>query len=264
MSGCIEPRRGLLRIPDDDVRLFKVMRLDHFLDSVRHGYLYFRRVDSYGASAGADPDDGRQLPSDVSGNRASAFLRQPDFTASEYYDTSRSRSFACCFTTSDGCRVLSAYGSGDPDGKARVSFLYGLMMDRVRRVLSSEDAAASIGGTRLIQCLDLDAGFVNYVDRDTHRENDARLTNTITYIFTKDQQYAWESEVRLSLSTGRIGRFQTKGQPFIFPDHIRLPFDYRAAKSEGGIVSLERHSRSSCAQLSARVPDLGLRFDQTE
>jgi hypothetical protein len=111
--GGIEPHAGLLTLSTDEQLLYKIVTVENLLRSIDGGYLHFNRVDSYGDGPGADPHDGAQLPMDVPGNASAGFEQAPEFTAAHYYDRSRSRTYACCFSAEKEMRVsLSTIGLG--------------------------------------------------------------------------------------------------------------------------------------------------------
>jgi hypothetical protein len=109
-AGCIEPHALLLKQPPDDQLLYKVMRAENLLRSVSDRYLHFNRVDSYNDFPGADANDGAELPQDIPGNRGAKFVASPDFTASDYYNRARSRTYACCFSLVNSKYILATYG----------------------------------------------------------------------------------------------------------------------------------------------------------
>src|SRR5690349_10927647 len=97
-AGSIEPHAVLLKQPPDDQVLYKVMSAENLVRCVSGRYLHFNRVDSYKDFKTADAHDGEQLPSDLPGNTGAKFSTSPDFTAAVYYNQSRARTYACCFS----------------------------------------------------------------------------------------------------------------------------------------------------------------------
>jgi hypothetical protein len=100
--GIVEPHAPLLNVPHDGQLLYKVMTIENLLRSVSGNYLHFNRVDSYAdfpsSDPHADPNDGRQLPKDQLANSRVRFEKAPNFTVGDYYDKSRARTYACCFS----------------------------------------------------------------------------------------------------------------------------------------------------------------------
>jgi len=115
--GSIEPHSGLLTQPPEDQPLYKVMTVENLLRSIDDAYLHLNRVDNYGDGPGADPHDGVQVPRDRPGNTGVGFEKRPDFTSADYYDRSRSRTYACCFGLENADYLWHNYGNGDAHGK---------------------------------------------------------------------------------------------------------------------------------------------------
>jgi hypothetical protein len=85
--------------------------VENCVRSIEGGYLHFNRVDSYQDFPDADRHDGEQLPGDRAGNAASTFAKAPGFSAADYYDRSRSRTYAFCVALEDTDHVWT-YGGG--------------------------------------------------------------------------------------------------------------------------------------------------------
>ena len=100
--GSVEPHAPVLNVPPDSQTLYKMMTVENLLHSIIGNYLYFNRVDSYIDFPGADPHDGQQLPKDQRGNTRARFEKAPNFSASDYYDQSRARTYTCCFSLNYG------------------------------------------------------------------------------------------------------------------------------------------------------------------
>ena len=116
--GSVEPHALFMRIPSDDQLLYKVMTVENLLRSVTNNYLHFNRIDSYSDFLNADENDGRQLPKDQHLNTATRFQKAPDFSAADYYDQCRSRTYACCFSIENSPYIWEIYANGSEKGKA--------------------------------------------------------------------------------------------------------------------------------------------------
>jgi hypothetical protein len=81
------------------------MTVENCIRSIELGYLHFNRVDSYKDFPDADHHDGEQLPGDRAGNAAATFVKASWFSAADYYDRSRSRTYAFCAALEDTDRV---------------------------------------------------------------------------------------------------------------------------------------------------------------
>ena len=123
--GSIEPHALLLRIPPDDQLLYKIMTVENLLRSVVGNYLYFNRVDNYSDFSKADENDGRQLLMDQPLSAKAMFQKAPDFSAADYYDQCRSRTYACSFSVENSKYIWENYGNGSEKGKVCVIFEFG-------------------------------------------------------------------------------------------------------------------------------------------
>ncbi len=229
--GSVEPHAPLLLIPPEGQLLYKVMTVENLLRSVTGNYLYFNRVDSYSDFPNADENDGRQLPKDQPANAAVRFENAPDFSAAHYYDQSRARTYACCFSTSNSDYIWNNYGNGSEKGKVCVVFDFGKLKALLNRALNPEGAALLYGGNVCRQIFDVNYGLVNYVDWDSHRTNEHYLSNPILYTYIKDAtRFREENEFRISLSAIGVGQFALRDGTLIqFPPSLQLGFDFREA-----------------------------------
>jgi hypothetical protein len=234
--GWIEPHAGLLSQPSSGQALYKVMSVENCVRSIEGGYLHFNRVDSYQDFPDADRHDGEQLPGDRAGNVASTFAKAPGFSAADYYDRSRSRTYAFCVALEDTDHVWT-YGSGTPRGNVGLVFDFDSLRATLNRKLESGAAALEFNGIRCRQIFDLNYGIVDYVDWASHRANETRLPNPIMYTYLKDRgRFAEERELRISLSALGIGKFVLDDRTEIgFPQHLHLDFDFRAAFADNTI-----------------------------
>lgn len=256
--GLVEPHAPLLRQPPAGQLLYKVMSVENCIRSIERGYLHFNRVDSYKDFPGADNHDGEQLPGDRAGNAAATFVKAPGFSAADYYDRARSRTYAFCAALDDTDHVWT-YGSGSPKGNVGLVFDFDGLRATLNRVLQSGGAGLEFNGIRCRQIFDLNYGMVDYVDWATHRANEARLPNPITYAYLKNAgRFAEERELRISLSALGIGRFVLDDRSEIaFPQHLHLDFDFRAAFSDVTIREVVCGPRCDVAFLSSELTRLG-------
>lgn len=257
--GLIEPHAPLLRQPRAGQLLYKVMSIENCIDSIERGYLHFNRVDSYKDFPDADSHDGEQLPGDRAANAAAVFAKTPGFSVADYYDRSRSRTYAFCAALEDTDHVWT-YGNGTPRGNVGLVFDFGRFRAALNRTLQSGAAALEFGGVRCRQILDLNYGIVDYVDWASHRANETRLPNPITYTYPKDRRrFAEERELRISLSALGIGRFVLDDLTEIaFPQHLHLDFDFRAAFADGTVREMISGPRCDVDYLRAELRRLGL------
>ena len=238
--GHIEPHAPLLVIPPPGQLLYKIMSAENLLRSVFCRYLHFNRVDSYSDFPGADPHDGRQLPKDQSGNASSRFQSAPHFTAADYYDQSRARTYACCLSLKNSGYIWSNYANDNERGKVCVVFEFGKLRSTINNTLRPGNAALEYNGNRCHQIFSVNYGLVEYIEWDSHQTNSERLANPITYTYLKDKQrFAEETELRISLSAPGIGQFALRdGSTMEFPSSLQLAFDFQAAIASSTIVQI--------------------------
>jgi len=220
-----------MRIPPDDQLLYKVMTVENLLRSIANNYLYFNRVDSYSDSPIADENDGRQLPKDQPLNAAATFEKAPDFSAADYYDQCRSRTYACCFSVENSRYIWENYANEGEKGKACVVFEFGKLRAMLNSALNPEGAVLLYEENPCRQIFSVNYGLVNYVPWGTHRTNEEYLSNPILYTYLKDSdRFREEHELRISLSAIGIGHFALKDGSLIkFPPSLQLGFDFRNA-----------------------------------
>lgn len=235
--GSIEPHAPLLLIPPEDQLLYKVITVENLLRAVTGNYLHFNRVDSYTDFPNADENDGQQLPKDQPANAAARFQKAPDFSASDYYDQARARTYACCLSMNNSDYIWKNYANGSEKGKLCVVFEFGKLRAMLNRALNPEGAALICEGNLCRQIFSINYGLANYVDWDTHQTNDQYLSNPILYTYTKDAaRFREEQELRISLSAIGIGQFALKDGTLIqLPPSLQLGFDFREAIANGAI-----------------------------
>jgi hypothetical protein len=228
-SGSIEPHALLLKQPPDDQLLYKVMKAADFVRSVSGRYLHFNRVDSYKDFRTADAHDGEQLPADLPANMAAQFTASPDFTAADYYNQSRARTYACCFSLENSKYIWHNYGTGGTKGKVCVVFEFGKLRAQLNNTL--ENAGLMCKDIPCHQIFSINYGLVEYVDWAKHRSNGARFANPIQYTYLKDAStYRDDRELRVSLSALGIGHFSLNdGSNIEFQNSLQVEFDFRAA-----------------------------------
>ena len=139
--GHIEPHALMLRIPPNEQLLYKVMTVENLLRSVAGNYLHFNRVDSYSTFPNADRNDGRQLPKDYSANTAARFAKAPDYSAADYYDQSRKRTYGCCLSVENSDFIWRHYANGSEKGKVCVVFEFGKLRAILNYTLAPGNAS---------------------------------------------------------------------------------------------------------------------------
>ena len=229
--GCIEPHAPLLRMPKDEQLLYKIMTVENLLRSITGNYLHFNRVDCYSDFPDADENDGEQLPKDQPTNEAKRFRNAPDFSAADYYNQSRARTYACCFSIENSDYIWKKYGNESTKGKVCVVFGFGKLRAMLNQILDPESATLQYNGTQCHQIFSINYGLVDYIDWDTCRINESRLPNPILYTYLKDKnRFSEEKELRISLSAFGIGQFALQDGTMIqFPPSLQLGFDFRSA-----------------------------------
>lgn len=234
--GLIEPHAGLLTAPPEGQRLYKVTTVENLLRSIAGSYLHFNRVDAY---PDLDPNDGTMPPGDQRGNAEARFAKAPDFSAADYYNQSRARTYACCFSLENADYIWRTYGTGGARGKICVVFDFAKLRARLNHTLTQGNSALEYNGVRCHQIFSINYGVVEYVAWDVHRANDERLPNPIRYTYLKSDKYRDDRELRVSLSAVGIGHFVLNdGSRLDFPPSLQLGFDFKSAFGDGAIVQL--------------------------
>lgn len=253
LHGQIEPHAEILIQPKPGQRLFKIMKVEHFIQSIEHRYLHFNRVDSYSDFPTADLHDGAELLLDKPGNQATKLERNPDFTLSKYYSQSRGRTYACCFSLENSQFIWENYGGGIENDQVGLEFDFEKLKHRLNKCLS--DAALMCGNILCHQIFSINYGKISYVDRRNYRANVARLLNPIEYAYLKDNAYAQECELRVTLTAMGIGKFaladghEAKVCEVDFPPNLQLEFDFREAIADGTIVQVRPGQATDEARL---------------
>lgn len=238
--GSVEPHAPLLEVPPDGQLLYKIMSVENLLRSVVENYLHFNRVDSYKDFPTADSHDGEQLPKDRQVNVRARFAKAPDVSAADYYDQSRARTYACCFSLENSDSIWNDYANDSVRGKVGIVFRFGKLRETINKTLQPGNAALKYNGNRCNQIFSVNYGLVKYVEWKKHQENLERYPNPIKYTYLKDEeQYHDEKELRISLSALGIGQFALKdGSMMQFPSSLQLVFDYRAAINDQTIKQI--------------------------
>ncbi len=237
--GGIESHAGMLNIPPDGQLLYKMITVDNLLRSIVGEYLHFNRVDSYLDFPGADSSDGEQLPQDQQGNASARFEKAPDFSAADYYDKSRRRTYACCFSLENSDFIWSNYANGSEKGKVCLVLEFSKLRAMLNRTLHPGNSALEYNGTQCRQIFNLNYGIVEYVKWDSHQANHPHLPNSLTYTYLKSTKYSEEKEFRVSLAALGMGEFALNdGSIMEFPPGLQMAFDFRAAIADGLIQEI--------------------------
>lgn len=220
--GIVEPHAPLLKVPPDGQLLYKIMSAKNLLRSIKGGYLYFSRVDSYADFSSADVHDGQQLPKDQQGNASASFKKAPHFSAADYYNRCRSRTYACCFSLENSDFIWDTYGN---DSAVCVVFDFGKLRKTLNQTLQSGNAKLVYNGNIYRQIFSINYGEIKYVDWDTYQANTERRPKPIEYTYLKDEnKFSREKELRISLSTIGMGQIDLPFQP-----NLQLAFDFISA-----------------------------------
>lgn len=253
--GHIEPHRGLLRQPHENQLLFKVMSFGNFFRSLDGAYLHFNRVDSYDDF----PDDGAQLVADHPANLAATFEKHPDFAASDYYNQSRARTYACCFSLENSEHMWTKYGGSNLTQKVCVQIEFGKLRAMLNETLDPEFAKLQYSGANFDQIFSINYGMVEYVDRSVYRLNQKHLANPIQYTYAKDLRDSGDNELRISLSALGIGQYSLQGKGTLnFPTTLQLAFDMKVALSSGVVTKLLLGTGADYEQFGTELQTRGI------
>lgn len=256
-TGYVEPHAHLLEKPPREQRLYKVMSVENLLRSVAEQYLYFNRVDRYKDFPSADAHDGEQLPRDRIINEKAKFEKAPEYSHSDSCDTSRSRTYACCFSLENSDHIWSAYGNSGQKGKVCLVFRF----EKLREMLNAvfENSETLVKGYRCKQIFSINYGLIRYVDWEATRTSENYLANPILYTYIKDERYGEERELRISLSAVGIGKFAVNGD--VIEDlgaSLQLSFDFRRAIAAGVIEEIKHLPDTDVGHLQRELENLGI------
>jgi hypothetical protein len=233
------------------------MSVENLLRSVIGNYLHFNRVDSYADFPRADPHDGQQLPKDQQGNTRAKFAKAPYYSAADYYDQSRTRTYACCFSLENTDSIWNNYANDSAKGKVCIVFSFGRLRTTINRTLQPGNAALEYKGKRCHQIFSANYGLVEYVEWENHQANIKRRLNPIEYTYLKDKNYSDDTELRISLSALGIGQFVlNNGSTMQFPPSLQLSFDFRAAIGDQTIQQILYAPDCDCDFLKAELNKL--------
>ncbi len=234
----IEPHAPLLKKPNEGALLYKVISSKNFIHMVENDYLYFRRVDSYSD----DKRDSDQPDKDKESSKKSKFENAIDYTAKNYYDSCRSKTYACCFSTEATSHIWRNYGEGDPnaiclvfDCHKLINFL-NITFDETRIIYR---------GQRLINFFYINHSLVTYGNFDNAFLKQ-HLPNPIEYVYFKNaEKYMEEKEFRISLSClGSCKHTLPNGTEFLFPDSLMFAFDFAEAIRRKVLKQIIIHNKS--------------------
>lgn len=260
LLGGIEPHAQLLVQPPAGHALYKIMTIENLLRSIDSAYLYFNRVDQYVDSPITDRHDGQQLPADLDGNTAAQFQKFPSFSAADYYDRSRSRTYACCFGLENADYLWQHYGNGGKHGKVCVVFSFDQLREALNRNLAPDNSFLVFDGVACQQVMSLNYGIVQYVAWQQHQANGEHLPNPIVYSYLKDKRFDPEKELRVTLSAPGIfaGFRLADGRLIDFPSGLQAPFDFRAAFTDGTVAQLLLSPDSDAAYIQTELEKRGI------
>lgn len=257
--GDVEPHAPLLSVPPEGQLLYKIMTIENLLHSIAGSYFYFNRVNSYIDFPGADPHDGQQLPKDLQGNAMARFEKAPEFSAAHYYDRSRARTYACCFSLENSDFIWKNYANDSSTGKVCIVFYFGRLRATLNQTLQPGNAVLECNGNRCRQIFSVNYGIVEYVEWDRHQANEARLPNPIKYTYLKDKSFSDEKELRVCLSAPGIGQFVLNdGRTIDFPPSLHVAFDFKRAISDDIIQQILYPPDCDSGFLCAELAKLGI------
>lgn len=259
--GSVESHAHLLDVPPDGQLLYKMMTIENLLRSIQDGYLYFNRVDSYADFPDADQHDGRQLPADQQLNASVWFEKAPDFSMENYFDQSRARTYACCFSLENSAHIWCQYENRSEKGNVCVVFDFSKLRAKLNQTLQPGNAALKYGDNLCRQIFLINYGIIKYVEWDRHRANTAHLPNPIEYTYLKNEKYSNEKELRISLipSTFGMGQFVLRdGSTMSFPTSLQMDFDFKAAIVDGTAPQILCEQDCDIGSLYSELQKLGI------
>ncbi|MCW8469416.1 DUF2971 domain-containing protein [Fluoribacter gormanii] len=227
----IEPHKYILKKPNANKNIYKIVSGNFFLDMINKNYLYFRRIDKYSddINDSALPDKDRSL------SQQSKFQYAPNISMADYYDSCRSKSYACCFTTKISEHIWKHYGNSN--NSVCIIFKSGKFINHMNATLYS--SRLIIKDHLYHDFFWINYGLVEYMDYDEQYLL-KYLPNPTEYIYIKDRKYSKEKEFRISLSCLQHESYVLpNGEHLNFPESIQLEFDFKSALENGAIKRLE-------------------------
>jgi hypothetical protein len=257
--GCPEPHSPILSVPTNKQLLYKIMSIKNLLNSIAGNYLHFNRVDSYTDFIGADPHDGQQLPIDRHCNTMMKFEKQQEFSVADYYDQSRARTYACCFSLENSDFIWNNYANDSDKGKICIVFSFGKLRETLNQTLMPGNAILEYNLNRCHQIFSVNYGIIEYVEWAICQKNSQHLVNPIKYTYLKDKaKFCKEKEFRISLSALGIGQFVIgDGSTMQFPSSLQLAFDFRTAVADDTIQQILCAQDSDLNFLQRELSQLG-------
>ncbi len=237
-NTSIEPHAPLLKKPGENSVLYKIVSSENFIDMVQHDYLYFKRVDTYSD----DKRDSDQPDKDKEISDKSKFEKAIDYTAKNYYDSCRSKTYACCFSTENTASLWENYGD-DRSGGVCLVFDCHKLINFMN--LSFDETRIIYQNQKLMNFFYINHGLVTYGDFNNAFLKE-RLPNPIQYVYFKGaDKYTEEKEFRMSLSCLGICKYMfPDGTEFSFPDSLQLSFDFAEAIRRGVLRRIEVRDQS--------------------
>jgi len=247
--GKIEPHANMLDTPQDGQLLYKMMTIENLLRSIVGSYMHFTRVDRYKDFLGADQHDGQQLLKDQHSNAVVRFEKNPNSSMADYYNRSRARTYACCFSLENSDFIWNNYAKNSAKGKICLVFGFSKLRVTLNNTLQPGNAMLEYNGKRCSQIFSINYGIVQYVEWQSHQANYPDLPNPIEYTYLKDKRFFEEKEFRISLSAFGLGEFVLHGGTINFPDSLQLDFDLRTAIANGTIQQILYSADCDCGFL---------------
>ncbi len=233
-KSLIEPHAPLLTKPEQGTLLYKIVLFRHFIDMLKDGCLYFRRVDTYKD----DLRDSDQTNKDKQISKTSKFEKAPNKTAEDYYHATRARTYAACFSTQNTPYIWNEYSkyNGTVDKNAVC-----LVFDAEKFITFLN---TTYDNSKIYSALEnfflLNHGLVEYINLEKDSLINTRYLNPIQYSYLKDCKYSSENEFRSTLFVPGFGQYILPDNTvFNFPDLIKFPFRFESAIKSGVITRIE-------------------------
>lgn len=220
-NQSIEPHHYLLKKPQPDSLLYKIIPSDYFINMLEDNYIYFRRVDTYHD----DIRDSDQPDEDKHLSEKSKFENATNYSGKDYYNDCRARTYACCFSTENTPHLWGHY-SGSNNSATCLAFNSSRLIDFLNTRIN-ETLLKNVGAP-LSHLFYINYGLVTYGDLNSQCMGEL-LPTPIQYVYFKDaNKYSEEKEFRISLSCHiPMGKIKlTDGSFFNFPESLQISFDF--------------------------------------
>ena len=140
-------------------------------------YLYFNRVDKYKDFNLADARDSDQPENHREIHKKSSFENYPKHKFDKYYDSVRTRTYACCFSVENFEYIWNSYSSGDANAVCLV-FNSSKLIELLNKTFSNSKIILANGVIN--NFFNINYGLVTYGNLEKDSLAEVTLSNMLT------------------------------------------------------------------------------------